>query len=299
MVLPSLTLTAPAKINLALHITGRRDDGYHTLESVVAFAPEVHDMLHVQRVANDALTLTIIGAFAAQLTADDSNLVLKAARALLPYRPADAGGVHITLEKRLPLGGGIGGGSADAAATMRALVQLWNMTLDAATLADIALSLGADVPVCVSGQACIMRGVGEIITPLPAALPPLYAVLVHPLHHASTPAIFQELGLEKATMLPHAALPAFDEAFLQNAATWITFLKTCRNDLTKPAMVCVPVIAEVIDTLTALPHVGHVAMSGSGATCVAYFEHERHAQFACDILRQYHSDWWVGESKIV
>ena len=186
---PGIAVEAPAKINLFLHVTGRRPDGYHLLESLVAFAG-VHDRIEVR--AGEGLTLEIEGPFAAALDAGGENLAVKAARALAAEAgiPPDA---RIRLHKALPVAAGIGGGSADAAAALRALSKLWRVSVPAERLGALALALGADVPVCLSGRPGIVRGIGERIAPAPV-LPEAPMVLVNPAVPLSTADVFAARG---------------------------------------------------------------------------------------------------------
>lgn len=242
---------ARAKINLALHVLGRRDDGYHELDSIVAFA-DVGDVLTFSA-ARD-FTITADGPFAAGLPPADDNIIAKAwkmMQGLLPDLPPVA--VHLT--KNLPVASGIGGGSANAAAAIRAALRISGIEgYDGAVMAA-ALSLGADVPVCLIGRACRMQGMGERITPIDNFMP-LHAMLVNPMIEVPTPAVFRQLGLAKGQSF---GTPIGDVAA---ADAW-------RNDLTEAASAVAPEIGKVLETLAALPGVVKVFMSGSGATCVA------------------------------
>ncbi|MDH3263802.1 MAG: 4-(cytidine 5'-diphospho)-2-C-methyl-D-erythritol kinase, partial [Paracoccaceae bacterium] len=189
---------APAKINLALHVTGQRPDGYHLLDSLVVFAP-VGDRLTAAPA--DALSLSVTGPFAEGVAPDETNLVLKAARALGPGR-----GAAITLEKKLPVASGIGGGSADAAAALRALARLWELPLPGL---KAVLALGADVPVCLASRPSRMRGIGEIVEPLPLPVP-VNIVLANPGHAVSTPQVFALLSEQRNPPLPE--IPVFASA---------------------------------------------------------------------------------------
>ncbi|MBC7478513.1 MAG: 4-(cytidine 5'-diphospho)-2-C-methyl-D-erythritol kinase, partial [Pseudorhodobacter sp.] len=249
---------ARAKINLALHVTGRRPDGYHLLQSLVAFA-DPHDVVTVDPAPTLRLTLT--GPHAAGLS-DTDNLVLKAARLLHPTH-----GAHITLTKNLPVASGIGGGSADAAATLLALADLWSLPLPPP---DRVLTLGADVPVCLHGQAATMQGIGEHITP--ATLPPLWAVLANPGMPVATAQVFSALEHRE-----NAALPPIAEPFLP-------WLQAQRNDLQAAASRLAPVIATTLQALTRLPGCQLARMSGSGATCFALFAGPDQSQTAAEIL---------------
>lgn len=272
-----LTEAAPAKINLALHVTGRRGDGYHLLDSIVAFA-DIGDVLHLSRAPSTSLEIT--GPFAHRLHAgDEENLVLKAVaglKALLPDLPC----VHIRLEKHLPVSSGIGGGSADAAAALRGLMRLSGLTPGAHALNELAISLGADVPVCLAGQSSRMRGIGEDVTPL--HVPATHALIVNPGEPCNTQDVFRRLALKEG--LPPIADPAN--------------LKACRNDLQQSAIAGLPVIGEVLERLEALEGAWLARMSGSGATCFALFADQAKAQTAAATLRAAKPHWWIAETRI-
>lgn len=275
------TAIARAKINLCLHVTGQRADGYHLLDSLVVFA-DFGDRITCAPQAS--LSLTINGPQSAGLSAGDDNLVLRAARSF-----GSTLGAAITLEKILPVASGIGGGSADAAATLRALSRLWRLGLpDAAS----TLALGADVPVCLHGQSCRMRGVGDVITPLNHPLPAAYLVLVNPGVAVPTPAIFKALAHKNNAPLP-AALPK-----MQSVADLASFLNLQRNDLEGPAMALEPVIAHVKQALLAQSGCYLSRMSGSGATCFGLFADALSAANAANALRAANPIWWVADAPI-
>lgn len=264
------TRFAPAKVNLFLHVTDKREDGYHLLDSLAVF-PNVGDTLHVA--AADTLSLVLDGEFGAGLAAEADNLVLRAARALAPEC-----GAALRLTKDLPVASGIGGGSADAAAALRALCELWGVTADLPTL---ALKLGADVPVCLESRAVRMQGIGEILVPAPR-LPEFGMVLVNPGVAVPTPAVFKA---RSGGFSPQAALPAAWDSVDDMVAS----LERCTNDLQAPAIALAPVIAEVLAALAALPGARLARMSGSGATCFALFNTPAAAQAAVQALP---SGWW-------
>lgn len=270
----SIHETARAKINLALHVTGRRADGYHLLDSLVTFA-EAGDGLRFASSAADRLTLG--GRFGALLDAEGDNLVVKA-RDLLRLALQELGHaappVHIHLDKDLPIAAGIGGGSADAAATLRGLQRFWNATLPDEALAVLALKLGADVPMCLSSRPLIARGIGEALTPV--ALPAFSMLLINPLIGVSTPEIFRRL--ERRDNAPLPLLPPSGDA-----SVWLDYLKDQRNDLEPPARSLVLVIGQLI---TALEESGArlARMSGSGATCFGLYAAERDAIAASEQL---------------
>lgn len=262
---------APAKVNLTLHITGQRKDGYHLLDSLVVFA-DVGDRLSVR--LSDANQLEVTGPRAKGVPTDGSNLVCKA---------ADLFGVpvQITLSKHLPAMAGIGGGSSDAAATVLALAELTGDT----RLPDVT-ALGADVRVCLMRQAARMQGIGEEVTPI-EALPPLFAVLANPGVDVPTPTVFKALKRKDNAPMPKK-LPKWE-----TTAALIDWLATQRNDLEAPAIASAPEIATTLDALRALPGARLARMSGSGATCFALFDRREAAEKAAEQLRSARSDWWI------
>ena len=278
---------APAKINLCLHVTGRRPDGYHLLDSLVVFAG-VHDV--VTAAPSDGLTLSIGGPFGAGLSAEPDNLVLRAARAL-----AEAAGIEaraaIHLEKNLPVASGIGGGSADAAATLRVLSLLWEVDLGQAALHDIALRLGADVPVCLASVPSRMSGIGDQLGSSPR-LPGFGIVLVNPGVGIATASVF------KARQGPFSKpLSIASEVPWPDPDAAIQALAGLTNDLEAPASALCPDIADVLAALRSEPLVLLARMSGSGATCFGLTETPGEARQVALSLSQAagagrRRDWW-------
>lgn len=280
--------TASAKINLSLHVVGRRADGYHLLESLVAFTRD-GDRVRIDDCDGDDSSLLIEGPFAEGLEADDRNLVMRAARAI------GAAPCRIFLDKRLPIASGIGGGSADAAATLRGLMAREGRALSQDELDEIALSLGADVPVCLRSQTCFMGGIGENIQPAPA-LPQIAAVLINPLVGVSTAAVFQALGLVAggSGKDPHPDLPRA----WRDAAEVAAFVRTCRNDLEPAARAIAPVIGDVLDFLQAQRGCLTARMSGSGATCFGLFATLGEAERAVTQASVDRPRWWALASEL-
>lgn len=280
--------TAYAKINLALHITGQRDDGYHLLDSVVVFSNYGDEITVSRRDDGTQHHLTITGPFGEGLEVDQDNLVLKAARLMGDDLPP----LDIVLEKKLPVASGIGGGSADAAATLLAISELLNRPLPSA---DAVLSLGADVPVCLHGckhgTAIRMSGIGETLSNLPKT-PALPIVLVNPNVGVSTPAIFKSLASKNNPPLvtPNDTIKQAD-AFTQWA-------NDCRNDLQPPAILHCKEVETCISALSNCSGVLTARMSGSGATCFGLFENEEDAEEAAKQLASNHPDWWVVATKL-
>jgi 4-diphosphocytidyl-2-C-methyl-D-erythritol kinase len=276
---------APAKINLTLRVRGRRADGYHELESLVAFA-DVADELTLQPATEDRLEIT--GPFANKSGAIADNLVLKA-RAALGGRLGALKGGHFLLEKNIPVAAGLGGGSADAAAALRLVARLNGLAFDDPDLRSAALAVGADVPVCVDSRTRIMRGVGELLSG-PIDLPALPAVLVNPRVPLSTREVFGKFsGPRNANEL--ADVP-------RNFSGLIEFLKQHGNDLTPAAAACTPLVGDMLGALEALPGVRLARMSGSGPTCFALFASQSEAATAARTLADQHRDWWIRSATI-
>lgn len=278
------TEAAPAKINLCLHVTGRRADGYHLLSSLVAFA-DVHDSLHY-RPAND-LRLVLTGPEAASPTASADNLVLRAARALAEARGVAPTG-HLSLTKRLPVASGIGGGSADAAATLRLLARAWRLDLTADELASVALGLGADVPMCLMGRPAVASGVGERLLPVPD-LARLDLVLVNPRRPLPTPDVFRAWRGDFSEEIG-TATPARRDRLLG-------WLDDRRNDLEAAACTVEPEIRAVLDILSAQTGCRLARMSGSGATCFGVFDDREAAVLAATRIGWKFPGWWVRASR--
>jgi len=274
---------ARAKLNLSLRVRGRRADGYHELESLVVFA-QLGDTLTV--VPAGDLRLSLTGPFASQLAAENDNLVLRAAYALQAVSVGSQG-AHLILEKNLPIASGMGGGSADAAAALRALRTLWNVEISDAELHTIALKLGADVPVCLQSRPAIMRGIGERIVPL-AALPSFWMVLINPGVGISTADIFRRLNARTFTGEDGDATPTLGG--LEELLAW---LKDNPNDLQAPAISLAPVIGHVLQALQSAGICRLARMSGSGATCFGLFASEKDAATAAQRLSSDHPDWWI------
>jgi 4-diphosphocytidyl-2-C-methyl-D-erythritol kinase len=283
-----LTEFAPAKVNLTLHVLGRRADGYHEIESLVAFA-DIGDRLTFA--PGDTLALGVSGPTAQAAGATDDNLVLKAARALAERVEGLRLG-RFTLEKRLPVAAGLGGGSSDAAAALRLLARENGIALDDPRLMAAAQATGADVPVCVDPRARMMRGIGEILSD-PVALPELPAVLVNPGVAVPTKDVF------KALAAPPLSSSDRSEDFLTidaDAAALVSILSARRNDLETPAIKLQSVIA---DALTALQESGCLLarMSGSGATCFGLFGSVAAAADVAQRMQVDHPGWWVQATR--
>ncbi|CAN5365544.1 4-(cytidine 5'-diphospho)-2-C-methyl-D-erythritol kinase [soil metagenome] len=273
-----LTETAYAKVNLALHVRARRPDGYHELESLFAFCAD-GDVLTAAPRDDGLLTLAMTGPFAADLSAGNDNLVLRAAAALREAAGGGAGAA-LTLDKRLPIASGIGGGSADAAAALRLLVRLWAIRPPEIDLFAIAERLGADVPACLGSQTVFGTGVGERLSAVDLDCAGQPILLVNPLLPCPTGPVFRTWdGVDRGPLDPVA---------------WAEG----RNDLQPPAVALVPEIQTVLDALEELPFVTLSRMSGSGATCFALFDFEGYCAAGEATIREAHPGWWVSGSTL-
>jgi len=281
---------ACAKVNLTLRVNGRRTDGYHDLESVVAFA-DCADRLTLT--PGSDLDLKMLGPLAQACGDTSDNLVLKAAR-LLGERVPDMKAGSFSLDKVLPVAAGIGGGSADAAAALRLLSQLNGLALDDSRLIEVARLTGADVPVCVDSRGCVMTGVGERLQPL--KLPKMPCVMVNPGVPVATKDVFAALGLRKGELRVSAGDVLLQKPWPDAEASledWVEALAASSNDLEAPALRVQPVIGEVISALNATNGAWLSRMSGSGATCFAIYENTADAGRAAEKLRREHPAWWV------
>lgn len=276
---PSLHLLAPAKINLFLHVNGKRDDGYHLLQSLVAFA-DIGDTLEF--FPHDSLAITITGPFMKGLDAND-NIIIKAASLLAAHHKIKPK-AKIHLIKNLPIAAGIGGGSADAAVAINGLEKLWGVSTHQEDKLRIAAQIGADVPACLYGQALWMEGIGEKITPVPN-FTPLHVVLVNPGVPVLTVDVFKHLVLPFNTPVP--------------LRTGLPFLKKCRNDLTNSAIQCTSIIDEVLYALTATEGCEIARMSGSGATCFGIYPSAKAAEGATQKIQSSHPHWWVQKTALI
>lgn len=281
---------APAKINLALHVTRRREDGYHDLESLIVFA-DVADELEARPADTDRLDIS--GPFALALSGGGVNLVLRAIGAFRQRWPGTVpDGIAVHLVKNLPVAAGIGGGSADAAAALRILADMSSVAIPVSELADLAATLGADVPACLISRPLVARGVGEILSPLPQ-FPDCHVVLVNPLVPVSTPDVFRRLRAHD-----NYPLPALPEPMTRPAQLGLWLAET-RNDLQPPAVKLVPVIGEIVDDLAQTQGCILSRMSGSGATVFGLFGSEGQAYQAAQLMRERNPDHWVAAAPLL
>ncbi len=285
----AITVTAPAKINLTLHICGRRADNYHLLDSLVVFAG-TGDRITVSP-AND-LRLTITGPFGAALASEPNNLVFRAAR-LLAATHKITRGAAIVLEKNLPVASGIGGGSADAAATLIACGRLWGVDPRTLSDRDIAASLGADVPVCLRGVPAFMSGIGEVIDIAPA-LPDAWLVLANPGEPLATKDVFAALAGRFSAAMDRVAFNNF-----AGAESLANVLKLYGNDLMAPALEILPAIKPVLRALEQAPGCLLARLSGSGPTCFGLFADAQAATLAAAQMHANHPKWWVVPAPVL
>lgn len=275
---------ARAKVNLWLNVVGRRADGYHLLDSLVAFT-DLADEIEVAAAAD--LSLSVEGPAAASLSGESDNLVLKSAR-LLADRAGVAPRAAIRLTKRIPVAAGLGGGSADAAATLRALVDLWRVAMPEEELFDLAAALGADVPMCLAGRTSFVSGIGERLAPAPR-LPDCAVLLVNPGVALPTPEVFAARRKDFSPV--RAAPPAWSDL-----ATFGRELAGRGNDLAEAAISLRPEIGDVLDHLRQGADAIHAGMSGSGATCFGLFETIDAAHRAEALLP---AAWWRHAGRLV
>ncbi len=278
--MPSKTfhIFAPAKINLFLHITGKRDDGYHTLQSLMIFADAGDDL---EFSSQENFSIEVKGIFTDALPLTQDNLVYKAARLLSEDYKTPLSG-KIILTKNLPVASGIGGGSADAAAALKGLSQLWSLPDEPSRLQKVAQKVGADVPACLYCRPVWVEGIGEKLIPI-SGMPPIYLVLVNPLVPVATAAVFQCFGGSFSPLFP-------------SPREWgmpLTDLDTFRNDLTEAAIAVAPVVKDVLGAFSNTEGCLLHRLSGSGATCFGIYEDATAARKAADTLKTLHPEWWI------
>jgi 4-diphosphocytidyl-2-C-methyl-D-erythritol kinase len=295
--LARLRVFAPAKINLFLHVGEKREDGYHALESLVAFT-EVGDNLDIAQ--SGELSLDIAGPFANRLVRNDDNLVLRAARALLTSPSAlsrqrvdvrGISGAHISLQKNLPVAAGLGGGSSDAAAALRGLNMFWKLGLAETELVGIAAALGSDVAACVLSRPGWMQGRGEHVRVVPA-LPQFPIILVNPGVMVPTGQIFGDLNARTGIGAIQPPGP------MQTVWDLVSYLADAANDLEAPASRFAPLIEDALAALDCEPGCVLAQMSGSGATCFGLFEQQQFASGAAERIAEDHPEWWVRLTRL-
>jgi len=287
----ALSVFAPAKINLFLHVGAPGPDGYHPLCSLMAFA-DVGD--RISAYAADALEVRVSGPFSGALAGEGDNLVLSAARALLARARGPKRPVGLLLEKVLPVAAGLGGGSSDAGATLRLLREVLEIRLDDAALEAVAAELGADGAACLWGRPVLAEGRGERLSPAPG-LPVMDAVLVNPRVPVSTPEVYR--AFDAAGGFSDVAPPPMPEAFenVEEVAAWLAYL---RNDLQGPAVVLAPEVGDVLATLADEPETLLARMSGSGATCFALCAGDYEAGSLAERLEALRPNWWIKRCRL-
>jgi 4-diphosphocytidyl-2-C-methyl-D-erythritol kinase len=280
----AITLTAPAKINLFLSVIGKRDNSYHNLQSLVAFSKDFGDVITITSADEFSFSFD---STAEHLPTNDNNLVICAANMLASIVGRNLN-CSIHLSKNIPIGAGLGGGSSDAATTIKGLLQFWQVTeeeLPIDKLNEILLNLGADVPSCYHAHTCYFEGIGEIITPL-KLFPACYGLIVYPNQHSSTPDIFENFDKSFSTEI---SLPA---KFVTTEHL-IEFLQSQDNDLTEPAIKNTPEIENILKTISKQGNCYISRMSGSGSACFGLFRTPQDAATAKDNIKNIHPEWWV------
>jgi 4-diphosphocytidyl-2-C-methyl-D-erythritol kinase len=279
-------MLARAKINLYLHVVGKRADGFHLLDSLIVFA-ETGDDIRVAKAAD--LSLTIDGPFGAGLETGTGNLVMRAALALRELTGTSQGAaIHLT--KNLPLASGIGGGSADAAATLLALVDLWQVKPERIALYKLAEKLGADVPVCLDGRPSFVGGIGEDLKPA-GILPDTHVLLVNPLVETPTPAVFKARRGDFSAAARWSQAPA-------TVCDLASYLTSRSNDLTDPAIIVAPVVADVLKAIAGTEECLLARLSGSGATCFGLYETAASAEHARRQVVAQYPEWWATSAPL-
>jgi 4-diphosphocytidyl-2-C-methyl-D-erythritol kinase len=279
--LNTFKLLAPAKINLFLHITGKRDDGYHLLQSAMVFV-DVGDEIEFAR--HNGLFLDVDGPFAGDMPDPHENLIFRAAQALAAeYRSAPEG--RVTLTKKLPVASGIAGGSSDAATALLGFARLWGLPDEQNRLQKIAQGLGADVPACLYRRPVWAEGIGEKLTRLPD-MPDLHFVLANPMVPTPTPEVFRRFRNKYSPPIQFSGRR-------KSAGEWIADLKIYRNDLTEAALEVTPQIKDVLGALRETPGCNVARLSGSGATCFGVYDSAEKAMIAVNHLKQQQPRWWI------
>ena len=280
-------ISAPAKINLFLHITGKRVDGYHLLQSVMAFV-DVGDAMTFY--PHDGLLFDADGPFAGELPPPQDNIIYYAAKALADsWRVPLQAGIHLT--KNMPIASGVAGGSSNAAATLLGLSKLWGLPDDRDRLHKIAAKLGADVPACLVKRAVWAEGIGEKMSPL-ADMPQLHLVLANPMIATPTSEVFARFKNRPSAPIQYSGRR-------KSAAEWIHELKMYRNDLTDAAIEVCPDITSVLNALKNTPNCHFARLSGSGATCFGVYDTAAAAQAAVNKLRLSHPRWWITPAQLL
>ena len=297
----SLKIFAPAKVNITLHVSapipkGTKFAGYHRLDSLVMFVNNIGDNLYFSKNDTSRCNLKIEGMFAAGLKADIDNIIIKAHRLLADYCGRDLG-VDILLDKNLPIASGIGGGSTDAAATLLGINELYGLGLPPSKLAQIAINLGADVPVCVNQQAIIMRGIGNEFLDAPKLID-IDVIIANPLVAVSTPAVYHKFDEFGGGSNPDFL--EFSYSDCANLHDFLDIMVKTKNDLEPACFAKFPAVEKLKTEMSKLTNVKFVRMSGSGGSVFAVFENSRDAQNACkELMKAYNSNIWTHAGKLV
>lgn len=289
-----MKITAPAKLNLFFHITGRRPDHYHLIESIFAFTQFGDD---IEITSSEKITLKIDGNFSAVLQNEsiENNLILRAAH-LLQKTAEVKTGAAITLKKNIPIAAGLGGGSSDAAAILKTLNQFWNINLDEKKLAEMGLTLGADIPVCLYQQSAFVFGIGEIITPITLPVSDLYILLVNPNKPLSTKTVFETYHQNTAPF--SSSVQKNIVCACEQEKLFFDFLTRNKNDLELPATQLMPEISEILSTLKKQNGCALSKMSGSGPTCFALFKNKSAAENAALDIQNHYPTWWIQLTRL-
>ena len=286
-----INIIAPAKLNLYLHITGRREDGYHLLDSLFVFTT-IGDEIKIRPA--EILSMTIDGPFHSVIDTDvENNLVYRAAL-LLKQKFDVKAGAHIHLSKQLPVGSGLGGGSSDAALTLKALNTFWNLNVDVCVLAEMGLSLGADIPACLYQKPALISGIGEIIKPIASAFNSSPVLLIKPPGSLSTPSVYKQYAISK-----HPFSQALGNLETINFDAFIKQMHNAQNDLEEPAIRLMPSIRELLALLEGQSGCLLARMSGSGSTCFAIFSNKADLEIAAKNLQTLLPDHWIKQTDIV
>lgn len=287
-----MQISAPAKLNLFLHITGRRADGYHLLESLFVFT-KLGDLLTIT--AHSELRFTFHGPFQSlfKTQSPSDNLIVRAAK-LLKEKYQVTTGALIQLTKNIPVGAGLGGGSSDAAATLIGLNRLWKLNLHREPLAEIGLLLGADVPACLYQQPLFVSGIGEKLRPVTLPFKTSMALLIKPNQSLSTPTVFSQFQKNASPFSPSILPPSLPQEW----DAFLNFLAKQQNDLQSPASHFLPIIHTLLDLLSNQPGCRLARMSGSGPTCFALFENQELAKNAYKILKESFPGFWIIPTEI-
>jgi 4-diphosphocytidyl-2-C-methyl-D-erythritol kinase len=282
--MPKISI-APAKLNLFLHVTGKREDGYHLLESMAAFTPNIYDQIEIEPCPEEIIVKEY-GSFLDRLPKDSKNNIVHQAATLLKN---DSNGAIIKLHKNIPIGGGLGGGSSDAASAFKMLKELWNINLMNMELNEKLIQLGADVPICFHGKVTYFSGIGEVIEDI-NIFPRIYAIIVNPMQPLLTQDVF------KAFKQPFSNSIINKPLSFKSIKHLISFLIEQRNDLQSIACKIIPEIQEILKTLNEQENCLLARMSGTGPSCFGLFEEEETAKKALQKIQNLYPNWWIAYS---